>query len=207
MLNKVSQNKSPPFSVRGSRRNIVKSCVAFWQISAKRLFFAVYLPIYLPIYIFLYLPDHLIRKLSARTQPEISRRDFWCNKNFCLMEAFLFNTTVKMEALRISGMTMVRRTDLELIESCPQWIWAKYLCLILGKENSYHLWPDPWNWKDSSRRFRVRFEHSSIRSRVQTVWNSSDSMDFQPKVRVPNRFHPLAPHWRFCQSLECTLFV
>jgi len=52
-------------------RREVNSCVAFWQFFAKRLFFADS---------FSY--DHRINKLSPKTPPEISIRNFWFNKNF-----------------------------------------------------------------------------------------------------------------------------
>ena len=49
----------------------VNSCVAFWQLSAKRLLFAA---------IVMY--DHHINQLSLRKPPETSRRNFCCNKYF-----------------------------------------------------------------------------------------------------------------------------
>ena len=49
------------------------SCVAFWQISAKRLSFTVIVT-----------NGQLIKKtiLEDPPPPEISRRNFWCNTNF-----------------------------------------------------------------------------------------------------------------------------
>ena len=53
------------------RSAIFNSCVAFWHFFAKRLFFTYSFSL-----------DHRIKKLSPRTPPEISIRNFRFNKKF-----------------------------------------------------------------------------------------------------------------------------
>ena len=58
-------------SILENRQHFINSCVVFWQFFATRVF----------------LDDnserrHASKKLFPRTPPEISSRNFWCNKNF-----------------------------------------------------------------------------------------------------------------------------